>query len=87
MLEQFVKENTFPNANDYVRIADFVGSFRVWCFQRGHKAPERNAILAELEKLGYSVGQHYTARAAIIGLSFSNKPRYKVVSGRIVKNV
>jgi hypothetical protein len=53
--------------------------------QRGQKPPERSQVEAELKELGFEVGQHYSQRVMIIGLSFHSRPKYEVVNHKIVK--
>jgi len=87
MFDQFLNEVCHRDPNSLVQVVDFIGAFRAFCVQHGHKPPERSTIIAALTAAGFEIGKTYDRRQAIIGLSFSNLPRYEIVDGKIVTRV
>jgi len=85
MLEKYIEENAHKTPDGLASLNDLVGSYRVWMIQRGHRPPERRHVEAQLKELGYEIGQFYTKREMIVGLSFGSMPKYGVENGKIKK--
>jgi hypothetical protein len=85
MIEQYIEQNLFKNPNALVSISTLMGDYRAWAMRNMHPQLTRNQFIAGLEALGYVIGIHHNTRA-VVGLTFSNEPRFTVVDGKILKN-
>lgn len=85
MLEPFITENLFRNANAMTPVSVVVGGYRAWACRCGQPQLTRTEIIESLKHLGYSVAIHRDVYC-VLGLSTTDQPRYTVVDDRIVRN-
>jgi len=58
-LEQFLKEFTFQDTNDYISKSDFYKKFVAWCKENRHREMAENSVGRAMKKVGIEADKKY----------------------------